>query len=78
VHLPADTASVPVVSAASTAGSVAGGMVALPVIAVIIVLIVYLCRHRRHKITTALLGFVTGVLLSGTVLGAAMARASVE
>ena len=63
---------------ADSGASTTGGVVALPVIAVIITLIVYLCRHRRHKITTALLGFVAGVLLSGTTIGAAIATGAVE
>jgi hypothetical protein len=39
------------------------------VLILIIGLIAYLCRHRRHKISTAVLGFVAGVLLAGTVRG---------
>jgi len=51
----------------------AGQVVVIGVPILIIGLIGYLCKHRRHKASTALLGFVAGVLLAGTALGATLA-----
>lgn len=54
-------------------GGATGQAVVIGVPILIIGLIAYLCRHRRHKVSTAVLGFVAGVLLAGTALGAALA-----
>ena len=55
-------------------GSTAGQAVVISVPILIIGLIFYLCKHRRHKVATAVLGFVAGVLLAGTALGATLAN----
>jgi hypothetical protein len=65
-------AHVTVVQPATTVSG-AGQVVVIGVPILIIGLIGYLCRHRRHKASTALLGFVAGVLLAGTALGATLA-----
>lgn len=71
----AETALAQVVAAqpATTTVSGAGQVVVIGVPILIIGLIGYLCKHRRHKASTALLGFVAGVLLAGTALGATLA-----
>lgn len=65
-------------------GPAAGGAVAIPVVAVIITVIVILCRPTRGRkittgtqVTTAVLGGVAGILLSGTSFGAALASGAV-
>lgn len=59
----------------TSAVSGAGQVVVIGVPILIIGLLGYLCKHRRHKPSTALLGFVAGVLLAGTALGATLAGA---
>ncbi|MCE7002490.1 hypothetical protein LWC34_06545 [Kibdelosporangium philippinense] len=70
---------------AGSTGPAAGGAVAIPVIAVIITVIVILCRPTRGRkittgtqVTTAALGGVAGILLSGTTFGSALASGTVE
>jgi hypothetical protein len=62
-----------VVAQPATTVSGAGQVVVIGAPILIIGLIFYLCKHRRHKPSTALLGFVAGVLLAGTALGATLA-----
>jgi hypothetical protein len=70
----AETALVQVVAAQPvTTVDGAGQVVVIGIPILIIGLIGYLCKHRRHKLSTALLGFVAGVLLAGTALGATLA-----
>jgi hypothetical protein len=59
---------------ATTVGG-AGQVVVIGVPILIIGILGYLCKHRRHKPSTALLGFVAGVLLAGTAFGATFAGA---
>jgi hypothetical protein len=59
---------------ATTVGG-AGQVVVIGVPILIIGILGYLCKHRRHKPSTALLGFVAGVLLAGTAFGATLAGA---
>lgn len=70
---PAQTALATVVAQPAPTGGPAGQAVVISVPILIIGLIFYLCKHRRHKVTTAVLGFVAGVLLAGTALGANLA-----
>ncbi|HEV7651981.1 MAG TPA: hypothetical protein VGP26_27825 [Actinophytocola sp.] len=73
---PAPTALAHVVvtqPAATVSG--AGQVVVIGVSILIIGLLGYLCKHRRHKPSTAVLGFVVGVLLAGTAFGATLAGA---
>jgi hypothetical protein len=74
----AETALVQVMTAQpattdNTTVSGAGQVIVIGIPILIIGLIGYLCKHRRHKPSTALLGFVAGVLLAGTALGATLA-----
>lgn len=57
----------------ATTVSGTGQVVVIGVPILIIGLLGYLCKHRHHKASTALLGFVAGVLLAGTALGATLA-----
>jgi hypothetical protein len=73
------------VIAVASSGPAAGGAVAIPVVVVIITVIVILCRPTRGRkittttqATTAVLGGVAGILLSGTTFGAALASGTVE
>lgn len=50
----------------ATTVSGAGQVVVIGVPILIIGLLGYLCKHRRHKPSTAVLGFVAGVLLADT------------
>ena len=73
---PAPTAFAHVVMAQpATTVSGAGQVVVIGVPILIVGLLGYLCKHRRHKPSTAVLGFVAGVLLAGTALGATLAGA---
>jgi hypothetical protein len=82
---PANLVTDTMTAAVASSGPVAGGAVAVPVVAVIITVIVVLCRPKRGRkittatqATTAVLGGVAGVLLSGTTFGAALASGTVE
>jgi hypothetical protein len=70
---PAETVLATVAAQPAATGGPAGQVVVIGVPILIIGLIAYLCRHRRHKVSTAVLGFVAGVLLAGTALGATLA-----
>jgi uncharacterized membrane protein len=70
---PAETVLATVVAQPAATDGAAGQVVVISVPILIIGLIFYLCKHRRHKVTTAVLGFVAGVLLAGTALGATLA-----
>jgi integral membrane sensor domain MASE1 len=63
----------PVILAAGThpaSGSATAVVIAVPIL--LLILIGYLCRHRKHKISTAVLGFVTGAMLGTTLIGTAI------
>jgi hypothetical protein len=49
----------------AASASAAGQAVVISIPVLIIVVIFYLCRHRQHKISTAVLGFVT--LITNTI-----------
>ncbi|MFC5289910.1 hypothetical protein ACFPM7_22880 [Actinokineospora guangxiensis] len=51
-------------------------VIAVPLL--LLALIVYLCRHHRHKPSTALLGCLAGVLLAGTAIGAGLANGAAD
>jgi hypothetical protein len=61
----------------AASASAAGQAVVISIPVLIIVVIFYLCRHRQHKISTAVLGFVAGVLLAGTTFGATLTNGTV-
>ena len=70
---PAETVLATVAAQPAPTGSAAGQVVVIGIPILIIALIAYLCRHHHHKISTAVLGFVAGVLLAGTALGTTLA-----
>jgi hypothetical protein len=76
MHTLITAASVAQVVAPTSTGTGQAVVIAIPVL--LLIAIAYLCRHRRHKISTAVLGFVTGALLGATPIGAAFTRAVVE
>lgn len=55
----------------------AHAVVSIGVPLILVAVVFYLCKHRKHKPITALLGFVIGSLLGTTVLGVAITSAAV-
>jgi hypothetical protein len=85
VPIPGNPVLASIAADAGSTGPAAGGAVAIPVVAVIITVIVILCRPTRGRkittttqATTAVLGGVAGILLSGTTFGAALATGAVD
>jgi hypothetical protein len=44
-------------------------VVSIAVPLLLLVLLAYLVRHRRHKLSTAFLGFLIGALIADTAIG---------
>lgn len=63
---------------AHTAATATGGAATMLITLGLVVLVLYLVKHRKHRLGTAALGFMVGCLLGATPVGANISGTVVE